>query len=328
MEKINKIKEILEERIIILDGAMGTMIQQHNLSEEDFRGEIFKDHPYDLKGNNDILSLTQPEIIKNIHREYFDAGADIVETNTFNGTSISQADYHTEEFVYEINYQAAKIAKEVADEFNKTEKDKPRFVAGALGPTSKTLTLSPDVNNPGYRVVNFDQMMNSYYESAKALVDGGVDILMIETIFDTLNAKSAIYAVDKVCSEKGINLPIMISGTIVDQSGRTLSGQTTEAFWISIAHTKNLLSVGLNCSLGAKQMRPFVEELSNIAEVYLSVYPNAGLPNEMGEYDETPNITSDVLEEFADSGFINLVGGCCGTTPEHIKGIIDRKSVV
>jgi len=322
--KTDILRKILNERIMVLDGAMGTMIQHCNLSEEDFKGEKFKDHPYDLKGNNDLLSITQPEIIKNIHREYFNAGADIVETNTFNGTSISQADYHTEDFVYEINFQAAKIAREVADEFNKTNKSKPRFVAGALGPTNKTLSLSPDVNNPGYRAVTFDQMVNAYYQSAKALVEGGVDILMIETIFDTLNAKSAIYAVDKVCSEKGIDIPIMISGTIVDQSGRTLSGQTTEAFWISVAHTKNLLSIGLNCSLGAKQMRPFVEELSKIANVYLSVYPNAGLPNEMGEYDETPNITSGVLSEFAESGFINLVGGCCGTTPDHIKAISEK----
>jgi len=322
--KTDILRKILNERIMVLDGAMGTMIQHCNLSEEDFKGEKFKDHPYDLKGNNDLLSITQPEIIKNIHREYFNAGADIVETNTFNGTSISQADYHTEDFVYEINFQAAKIAREVADEFNKTNKSKPRFVAGALGPTNKTLSLSPDVNNPGYRAVTFDQMVNAYYQSAKALVEGGVDILMIETIFDTLNAKSAIYAVDKVCSEKGIDIPIMISGTIVDQSGRTLSGQTTEAFWISVAHTKNLLSIGLNCSLGAKQMRPFVEELSKTANVYLSVYPNAGLPNEMGEYDETPNITSGVLSEFAESGFINLVGGCCGTTPDHIKAISEK----
>ncbi|MCH7827760.1 MAG: homocysteine S-methyltransferase family protein, partial [Bacteroidetes bacterium] len=292
MNNINNIKEILEKRIMVLDGAMGTMIQRQGLEEKDFRGERFKNHSYDLKGNNDILSITQPEIIKNIHREYFNAGADIVETNTFNGTSISQADYHTEDYVYDINFSAAKIAKEVAEEFNKKDKDKPRFVAGALGPTNKTLSLSPDVDNPGFRAVTFDQMMESYYETAKALIDGGVDILIIETIFDTLNAKAAIYAVNKVCSDKGINLPIMISGTIIDQSGRTLSGQTTEAFWISIAHTKNLLSVGLNCSLGAEQMRPFVEEFSKIADVYLSVYPNAGLPNEMGEYDETPKITS------------------------------------
>ena len=322
--KADILKNILNERIMILDGAMGTMIQRHNLSEEDFRGEKLKDHPHDLKGNNDILSITQQEIIKNIHREYFNAGADIVETNTFNGTSISQADYHTEEYVYEINFQAAKIAKEVADEFMRKNKSKRRFVAGALGPTNKTLSLSPDVNNPSYRAVTFDKMVESYYQSAKALIEGGVDILMIETIFDTLNAKAAIYAVDKVCSEKRINIPIMISGTIVDQSGRTLSGQTTEAFWISVAHTKNLISVGLNCSLGAKQMRPFVEELSRIANVYLSVYPNAGLPNEMGEYDETPNITSGVLEEFAEAGFINLVGGCCGTTPDHIKAISEK----
>ena len=324
MDNINKIKKILDQRIMVLDGAMGTMIQRQGLEEIDFRGEKFKHHPYDLKGNNDILSITQPEIIKNIHREYFNAGADIVETNTFNGTSISQADYHTEEYVYDIHFSAAKIAKEVAEEFNNKDNNKPRFVAGALGPTNKTLSLSPDVNYPGFRAVTFDQMMKSYYDTARALIDGGVDILIIETIFDTLNAKAAIYAVDKICSEKGINLPIMISGTIIDQSGRTLSGQTTEAFWISIAHTKNLLSVGLNCSLGAEQMRPFVEEFSNIANVYLSVYPNAGLPNEMGEYDETPKITSGILEEFAESGFINLVGGCCGTTPAHIKAISEK----
>lgn len=324
MNNKNKIKEILDQRIMVLDGAMGTMIQQQGFEEKDFKGERLKDYPYDLKGNNDILSITQPETIKKIHREYFDAGADIVETNTFNGTSISQADYHTEKYVYDINFSAAKIAKEVAEEFNRIDNDKPRFVAGALGPTNKTLSLSPDVNNPGFRAVTFDQMMESYYEAAGALIDGGVDILMIETIFDTLTAKAAIYAVDKICSERKINLPVMISGTIVDQSGRTLSGQTTEAFWISVAHTKNLLSVGLNCSLGAKQMRPFVEELSNIADVYLSVYPNAGLPNEMGEYDETPRITSGVLEEFAESGFINLVGGCCGTTPVHIKAISEK----
>jgi 5-methyltetrahydrofolate--homocysteine methyltransferase len=258
--RFEQLEKILKERILVLDGAMGTMIQRRGLSEEDFRGERFKDHPVDLKGNNDLLSITQPEIIKEIHREYFDAGADIVETNTFNGTAISQADYNTEEFVYEMNFAAAKIAKEVSDEFNKNNPEKPRFVAGALGPTNRTLTLSPDVNDPSYRAVTFDQMMEAYYESVKGLADGGVDILLIETIFDTLNAKAAIYAVDKVNAELKNKIPVMISGTIIDQSGRTLSGQTTEAFWISIFHAKYLLSVGLNCSLGAEQMRPFVEE--------------------------------------------------------------------
>jgi len=321
--KFEQLEKILKERILVLDGAMGTMIQRKGLSEEDFRGERFRDHPVDLKGNNDLLSITQPEVIKEIHCEYFAAGADIVETNTFNGTAISQADYKTQKFVYEMNFAAAKIAKEAADEFNKNDPGKPRFVAGALGPTNRTLTLSPDVNDPGYRAVSFDQMMQAYYESTKGLADGGADILLIETIFDTLNAKAAIYAVDRVNSELKNQIPVMISGTIIDQSGRTLSGQTTEAFWISIFHAKNLLSVGLNCSLGAKQMRPFVEELSTISNKFLSVYPNAGLPNEMGEYDETPNVTSSILKDFAESGFVNLVGGCCGTTPDHIKDIAE-----
>jgi 5-methyltetrahydrofolate--homocysteine methyltransferase len=316
--------KILTERILVLDGAMGTMIQRYNLSEEDFRGNRFKDHPHDLKGNNDLLSLTQPEIIKEIHRAYFKAGADIVETNTFNGTSISQADYQTENFSYEINKASAEIAKQVALDFTKNDPEKPRFVAGALGPTNKTLTLSPNVNDPGFRAVYFDEMMEAYYTQARGLVDGGVDILLIETIFDTLNGKAAIYAVDKVCAEKNIIVPVMISGTIVDQSGRTLSGQTTEAFWNSILHTKNLLSVGLNCSLGAKQMRPFVEELSNLTDKFFSVYPNAGLPNEMGEYDESPETMAFTLDEFLMDGFVNLIGGCCGTAPEHISAIAEK----
>jgi len=315
---------ILTERILVLDGAMGTMIQRYNLSEEDFRGNRFNDHPHDLKGNNDLLSLTQPEIIMEIHRSYFKAGADIIETNTFNGTSISQADYQTENFSYEINKASAEIAKQVALDFTKNDPEKPRFVAGALGPTNKTLTLSPNVNDPGFRAVHFDEMMEAYYTQARGLVDGGVDILLIETIFDTLNGKAAIYAVDKVCSEKNIIVPVMISGTIVDQSGRTLSGQTTEAFWNSILHTKNLLSVGLNCSLGAKQMRPFVEELSNLTDKFFSVYPNAGLPNEMGEYDESPETMASTLDEFLSDGFVNLIGGCCGTTPEHISAIAEK----
>ncbi len=320
---LKELQEILRERILVLDGAMGTMIQRYNLSDDDFRGKRFKDHPKDLKGNNDLLSLTQPEKIKNIHREYFNAGADIIETNTFNANPISQADYKTEEFTYQINYTAAKIAKEVAEEFNSITPDKPRFVAGALGPTNKMLSLSPNVNDPGFRAVTFDEMVNAYYEQARGLIDGGVDILLIETIFDTLNAKSAIFACQKYLDEKNLETPIMISGTIVDQSGRTLSGQTVEAFYISISHTKNMLSVGLNCALGAKQMRPFVEDLSNISDKFLSVYPNAGLPNEMGGYDETPKSMSIVLDDFLKNGFVNIVGGCCGTTPDHIKAISD-----
>jgi len=318
---VETFKKILEEKILVIDGAMGTMIQRHQLTEKDFRGERFKDHPYDLKGNNDLLSITQPEIIKAIHRAYFEAGADIIETNTFNGTSISQADYHTEHLAYEINFEAAKIAKQIADEFNKKDNSKPRFVAGALGPTNKTLSLSPNVNDPSYRAVTFDEMVNAYYEQTRGLVDGGIDIILIETIFDTLNAKAAIIAVQKYLDEKGLELPIMISGTIVDQSGRTLSGQTVEAFNISVAHAKNLISVGLNCALGAKQMRPFVEDLSNVSDKFISVYPNAGLPNEMGGYDETPQTMASVLEDFLVSGFVNIVGGCCGTTPDHIKAI-------
>ncbi|WP_337867111.1 methionine synthase [Ignavibacterium sp.] len=322
--KTEEFRKILSERILVLDGAMGTMIQRHRLTEEQYRGERFKNHPYDLKGNNDILCITQPEIIKGIHRSYFDAGADIVETNTFNGTPISQADYHTQEFVYEINYESARIAKEVSEEFNKLQKDKPRFVAGALGPTNKTLSISPNVNDPGYRAVTFDEMVDAYYQQTKGLVEGGVDILLIETIFDTLNAKAAIVAIQNYLEEHNIDIPLMISGTIVDMSGRTLSGQTVEAFYISISHAKNLVSVGLNCALGAKQMRPFVEDLSNISDKFISVYPNAGLPNEMGGYDETPNSMASVLEDFLASGFVNIVGGCCGTTPDHIKAIAER----
>lgn len=318
---VTQLREILKNRILVLDGAMGTMIQRHKLTEKDFRGEKFKEHLYDLKGNNDLLSLTRPEIIKEIHREYLEAGSDIIETNTFNSNFFSQSDYHTEKYSYEINFESAKIAREVADEYTKKNPAKPRLVAGALGPTNKTASLSPDVNDPGYRAVSFDNLVFAYYESAKGLVDGGADILLIETIFDTLNAKAAIYAVHQLLDERNSQMPVMISGTIVDQSGRTLSGQTTEAFWISVSHTKNLLSVGLNCALGAKQMRPFLEELSNIADCFISVYPNAGLPNEMGEYEETAEQMAVVLKDFAQSGFFNIVGGCCGTTPPHIKAM-------
>ncbi len=321
--KIEQLKKILEKQILVIDGAMGTMIQRHNLTEEDFRGEQFKNHPHDLKGNNDLLSITQPEIIKGIHRAYFDAGADIVETNTFSANPISQTDYHLADLSYEINFESAKIAKEVAIEFNKKDPDKPRFVAGALGPTNKTLSLSPNVNDPSYRAVTFDEMVSAYYEQTRGLVDGGADILLIETIFDTLNSKAAIIAVQKYLEEKGIQLSLMISGTIVDQSGRTLSGQTVEAFYISVSRAKYLISVGLNCALGAKQMRPFIKDLSNVSDKFLSVYPNAGLPNEMGGYDETPQTMASVLEDFLSSGFVNIVGGCCGTTPDHIKAIAE-----
>ncbi|MFO7448168.1 MAG: methionine synthase [Ignavibacteriaceae bacterium] len=318
---VEQLKKILKNRIMVLDGAMGTMVQRYRLSEEDFRGEKFKDHPHDLKGNTDILSLTRPDIVKEIHCAYLDAGSDIIETNTFTAADISQADYKTESYSYDICYNAALIAREAADEYTKKTPDKPRFVAGALGPTNKSLSLSPDVNDPGYRAVSFDKIYNTYYEQTRGLVDGGVDIILIETIFDTLNCKAAIMAVQDYSEKVNKKFPVMISGTIVDQSGRTLSGQTTEAFWISVSHTKNLLSVGLNCSLGAKQMRPFIEELSSIAPCYVSVYPNAGLPNEMGEYEETPGTTTSLLKDFGEHHFFNIVGGCCGTTPDHIKAI-------
>ena len=317
--------KLLKDRILVLDGAMGTMIQRHKLSEQDFRGERFKDHPHDLKGNNDLLSITKPEIIKNIHKAYLADGSDIIETNTFNANAISQADYKLEYLAYELNYQSAKIAREAIDEFIKENPGttRQRFVAGALGPTNKTLSLSPKVSDPGYRAVTFDKLAKVYYEETKGLVDGGVDILLIETIFDTLNAKAAIYAVEEYCRETKKDIPVIISGTIVDLSGRTLSGQTTEAFLISVAHTKNLLAVGLNCALGAKQMRPFIQELAEKAPFFVSVYPNAGLPNEMGDYDETPETTSGMLEDFISNGFANIIGGCCGTTPDHIKLIAE-----
>lgn len=313
------LNNILHNRILVLDGAMGTMIQRYKLSEEDYRGKKFQDHQHPLKGNNDILSITQPEIIKEIHSDYLNAGADIIETNTFNGTAVSQTDYRTENFAYQINFEAAKIARETAEEFTKLTPDKPRFVAGAIGPMNKSLSYSPDVNDPGFRAVTFDQVAEAYKTQAKGLIDGGAQILLVETIFDTLNAKAAIYAIHHLMDEMNINVPVMISGTIVDQSGRTLSGQTTEAFWISIAHTRNLLSVGLNCSLGPKQMRPYIEELSNLSSTFTSLYPNAGLPNEFGEYDESPETMIKVLKEFSIEGFINILGGCCGTTPDHIK---------
>lgn len=317
------LQEILSKRILVLDGAMGTMIQSYQLQEEDFRGDQFADHLYDLKGNNDILSITKPQIIVEIHRSFLEAGSDIIETNTFNATPISQLDYHTESAVYEINLASAKIARQVAAEFTENQPEKPRFVAGALGPTNKTLSLSPDVNDPGYRNISFSEMASAYGEQIIGLVEGGVDILLVETIFDTLNAKAALYAISEYFESSGNSIPVMISGTIIDASGRTLSGQTTEAFYISVSHMQNLLSVGLNCSLGSPQMRPFIEEMSRIASYHVSLYPNAGLPNEFGGYDETAEFMAAQIDEYAKSGFLNIVGGCCGTTPDHIRAIAE-----
>lgn len=317
------IKEELKKRILIIDGAMGTMIQRYQLTEKDFRGERFKDHPSDLQGNNDLLNLTRPDIIKAIHTEYMDAGADIIETNTFSTQVISLADYHMEELAYEMSYEGARIAREAADAYTLKTPNKPRFVAGAVGPTNRTASLSPDVNDPGYRAVTFDDLANAYYDQIRGLVDGGSDVLLIETIFDTLNAKAALFAADKYAQESGKHLPIMISGTITDASGRTLSGQTVEAFWNSVSHA-NLLSVGLNCALGAKEMRPHIQELSEKANVFISAYPNAGLPNEFGQYDETAHETAHQVDDFMKAGLVNIVGGCCGTTPDHIRCIAER----
>jgi len=299
---------------------MGTMIQRHPLEEADFRGERFKNHAHPLKGNNDLLSLTRPDIIEDIHRQYFAAGADIAETNTFSGTSVAQADYHLEEIVYELNFQSAKIARKVADEFTAREPHKPRFVAGAMGPTNKTLSLSPEVNNPGYRALTFDQLKDAYTVQAKGLLDGGVDLLLVETIFDTLNAKAALFAIQDLFDELGREVPIMVSGTITDASGRTLSGQTTEAFLVSVSHVP-MLSIGLNCALGARQLRPYLQVLNEQAPFFVSAYPNAGLPNEFGQYDEGPEEMGEQIEEFMKEGLINIIGGCCGTTPDHIRVI-------
>lgn len=318
------IQQILQQRILVIDGAMGTMIQLHKPGEKEYRGERFKDWPVDVKGNNDLLCITQPDMIEGIHREYLDAGADIIETNTFSSTSIAQADYKMESLAYELNVSAAAIARKAADAHTAKDPSKPRFVAGAIGPLNKTLSLSPDVNNPGYRAVSFDEVAGAYYEQVKGLVEGRVDLLLIETIFDTLNAKAAIYAIKKYFRDTGKKeLPVMISGTITDASGRTLSGQTLEAFYVSVMHAKPL-SIGLNCALGAAEMRPHIEELSDIAACYTSAYPNAGLPNAMGEYDEQPEQTAHFIEEWARAGFVNIVGGCCGTTPDHIRHIAEH----
>jgi 5-methyltetrahydrofolate--homocysteine methyltransferase len=318
------IQDCLTERILIIDGAMGTMIQRHKPTEETYRGERFKDWHKDVKGNNDLLSITQPDIIEGIHKQYLEAGADIIETNTFSSTVIAQADYDMQSLAYELNVASAKCARKAADKYTEKNPDKPRFVAGAIGPLNKTLSLSPDVNNPGFRAVTFDEVVAAYYEQIKGLVDGGVDVLLIETIFDTLNAKAAIFAIKKYFRDtKKKELPIMISGTITDASGRTLSGQTLEAFYISVMHAKPL-SIGLNCALGAQEMRPHIEELSQISGCYVSAYPNAGLPNAFGEYDEQPHETAHIIEEWAANGWLNIVGGCCGTTPDHIKHIADE----
>jgi len=319
---MQNIKDILKNRILILDGAMGTMIQRYTLTEDDFRKGWFENHDFPLKGNNDLLSLTRPDIIKAIHAEYLEAGSDIIETNTFSGTSIAQADYKLEKFAYDINYHSAKIAKAVCEEYTKQNSNKPRFVAGSIGPTNRTLSISPDVNDPGYRNIEFDELVTAYEEQVKGLVDGGADLLLVETVFDTLNAKAALFAIENVAEEKSIRLPIMVSGTITDASGRTLSGQTTEAFLISMQHA-DLLSIGLNCALGADAMRPYLKTLKQKAPFYVSAHPNAGLPNEMGEYDETPEIMGEQIKTFINENIVNIIGGCCGTTPEHIKVMAD-----
>ncbi len=316
------LQQLLKKRILVLDGAMGTMIQRHKLEEADFRLGWFENHPKPLKGNNDLLSLTRPEIIKDIHHQYFEAGADIVETNTFSGTSIAQADYDLQEYVYDINFQGAKIAREVAAYFTESNPEKPRFVAGSIGPTNRTASISPDVNNPAFRAVTFDELVDAYMQQTEALLDGGVDILLVETIFDTLNAKAALYAIDLVFERRKNQWPIMVSGTITDQSGRTLTGQTTEAFLISVSHMP-LLTIGLNCALGASMMRPYLQVLHQKAPFGISAHPNAGLPNEFGQYDETPQKMAVQIKEFLEDGLVNIIGGCCGTTPEHIRAIAE-----
>jgi 5-methyltetrahydrofolate--homocysteine methyltransferase len=319
-DRTAQLRALLRERILILDGAMGTMIQRYKLSEADYRGERFKDWPSDLKGNNDLLVLTKSEVIREIHEQYLDAGADILETNTFNGNRLSQADYGLQDCAAEIDTAAARLAREAADAWTLRTPDKPRFVAGVLGPTSKTASISPDVNDPGARNTNFDELVEIYQEATRALMAGGADLILIETIFDTLNAKAAAFAVDQVFEEDGVALPVMISGTITDASGRTLSGQTVEAFYNSLRHVRPL-SIGLNCALGPDALRPHVEDLARVAESYTSFHPNAGLPNEMGEYDMTPEQMAGHLREWADAGFVNIVGGCCGSTPAHIRAI-------
>ena len=317
---MSEITKEIKNRILVLDGAMGTMLQAYKFTEEDFRGERFKDYPTPLQGNNDLLTLTQPEAIKTIHAKYFEAGADIVETNTFSGTTIAMADYQLEDLVYELNYQSAKIAKEVAAAFTAREPHKPRFVAGAIGPTNRTASMSPDVNDPGYRAVTFNDLRIAYKQQVEALIDGGVDVLLVETVFDTLNAKAALFAIEEVKDERDIEIPIMLSGTITDASGRTLSGQTAEAFLISLSHIP-LLSIGFNCALGANLLQPHLEAIAHKTDFAISAHPNAGLPNAFGEYDETPEEMGEQIEEYLKKDLINIIGGCCGTSPEHIRVI-------
>lgn len=319
------IRDILKGRILILDGAMGTMIQRYQLEEKDFRNEELKDHEIPLKGNNDLLSVTRPDVIKEIHAAYYEAGADIVETNTFGSTWVAQADYNLQAWVYRINFESAKLAREVADRFTAEEPDKPRFVAGSMGPTNRLASMSPDVNDPGYRAITYDQLLEAFTDQAKALLDGGADVLLVETITDTLNSKAALMAIDRLAEERGIKIPIMVSGTITDASGRILSGQNTEAFLISVSHL-DLLSVGLNCALGARELKPYLNTLASKSDFNISAHPNAGLPNEFGEYDETPEDMVEQIKEFLDDGLINIIGGCCGTTPDHIKAIAELAS--
>ncbi len=319
---MSTIKEEIQKRILVLDGAMGTMLQAYKFSEEDFRGERFKDYPTPLQGNNDLLSITQPEAIKEVHAKFLEVGADIIETNTFSATTIAMADYQLEDIVYELNFQSAKIARETADDFTRREPDKPRFVAGSMGPTNRTASMSPDVNDPGFRAVTFDDLRIAYKEQAEALIDGGVDLLLVETVFDTLNAKAALFAIEEIKAERNIDIPIMLSGTITDASGRTLSGQTAEAFLISVSHVP-LLTVGFNCALGANLLQPHLEAIAPKTEFGVSAHPNAGLPNAFGEYDESPEEMAEQIEEYLKKNLINIIGGCCGTTPEHIKAIAD-----
>lgn len=319
------IEKALQQRILVLDGAMGTMLQAYKFEEEDFRGDRFTTHPSPLKGNNDLLSLTQPEAIKAVHRAYFEVGADIVETNTFSSTSIGMADYAMEDWVYELNVQSAKLAREVADDFTKANPHKPRFVAGSIGPTNRTASMSPDVNDPGYRAVTFDDLVEAYSEQVRGLVEGGSDVLLVETVFDTLNAKAALFAIDVLKEENNWDIPVMISGTITDASGRTLSGQTVEAFATSVSHIP-LLSIGFNCALGADQLLPYVRRLSKETEVMVSAHPNAGLPNAFGAYDQTPEEMRDLIEKYLQENLLNIIGGCCGSTPEHIQLIAEVAS--
>ncbi|WP_237276407.1 homocysteine S-methyltransferase family protein [Tenacibaculum ovolyticum] len=319
---MSKIYKEIQKRILVLDGAMGTMLQAYKFTEEDFRGERFKEYPTPLQGNNDLLSITQPKAIKEVHAKYFEAGADIIETNTFSGTTIAMVDYQMEDLVYELNYESARIAKEVADKFTAKEPHKPRFVAGSIGPTNRTASMSPDVNDPGYRAVTFDELRIAYKLQVEALIDGGADLLLVETVFDTLNAKAALFAIEEVKDERKIDIPIMLSGTITDASGRTLSGQTAEAFLISVSHIP-LLSVGFNCALGANLLQPHLEAISSKTEFAISAHPNAGLPNAFGEYDETAEEMADQIEDYLKKDLINIIGGCCGTTPEHISAIAE-----